>query len=249
MIELYIMSAEKETNIDAMPNLLVPQDGNHENLPVEATGKHTMTMLGTALSLRQNNDDENSKISQMSNSDTSGVHLRTKSSMLSNDTDSCLSPTVTINTSTTNNVTTASIADVLLKESRLTTSERHAYMIELYNTVQPTQYNPETLTNISTIVRNIVVKKVKFIDNEHTAGLSKEAIEATKNYPSFWKPDLSVERSMYSDIMREFPFLKNATLVTKVGAWMGMRNRVRQAIRGHRNAVQTSIQREIVLGK
>ena len=243
------MNADKELDNDTMPKLHIPQDVNDENLPVEATGKHTMPMIGTAVTLGESNDDENSKISRLSNSEGSGVHLRTKSLMLSNDTDLCLSPTATISTTSTNGITTASMADVLQKESNFTESERDAYMMELYNTVQPTQYNPETLTNISTIVRNIVVKKVKFIDNEHTAGLSKEAIEATKKYPSFWQPNLSVKRSMYNDIMREFPFLINATLVTKVGAWMGMRKRVHQAIRGHRNAVQTSIQREIVLGK
>ena len=60
---------------------------------------------------------------------------------------------------------------------------------------------------------------------------------------------MTTGQSMYSDIMSEFPQLKRATLATKVAAWMGMREKVRQAVRGHRNAVQTSIQNSIVAGK
>lgn len=83
----------------------------------------------------------------------------------------------------------------------------------------------------------------------HTSGLSKDAIEETRKYPSFWKPDLTISQSMYNDILSEFPQLKRATLSTKVAAWMGMREKVKQSVRGHRNAVQTSIQNNIVAGK
>ena len=49
--------------------------------------------------------------------------------------------------------------------------------------------------------------------------------------------------------MNEFPILKKATLHKKVQAWMGMREKVREAIRGHRNQVNTAMQNSIVTGK
>ena len=184
-------------------------------------------------------DDNHSRISMLSSSDSSGVNLRYGVQR---------HKTTTSNTSTSV-VSTNSINELLEKEAAFSKEEMDTYLIELYNTVTPTKYNNETLSNISTIVRNSVVKKIKFIDNEHTSGLSKDAIEETRKYPSFWKPDLTISQSMYNDILSEFPQLKRATLSTKVAAWMGMREKVKQSVRGHRNAVQTSIQNNIVAGK
>ena len=175
----------------------------------------------------------------LSSSDSSGVNLRYSQSHHSSSNNSTSISVVSNNC----------INEQLDKESKFTKEEKDTYLIELYNKLTPTKYNSETLSNISTIVRNSVVKKVKFIDNEHTSGLSKEAIEETRKYPSFWKPDLTVAQSMFHDILSEFPQLKRATLATKVAAWMGMREKVRQAVRGHRNAVQTSIQNSVVDGK
>ena len=184
-------------------------------------------------------DDNHSRISMLSSSDSSGVNLRYGVQR---------HKTTTSNTSTSV-VSTNSINELLEKEAAFSKEEMDTYLIELYNTVTPTKYNNETLSNISTIVRSSVVKKIKFIDNEHTSGLSKDAIEETRKYPSFWKPDLTISQSMYNDILSEFPQLKRATLSTKVAAWMGMREKVKQSVRGHRNAVQTSIQNNIVAGK
>ena len=181
-------------------------------------------------------DDNHSRISMLSSSDSSGVNLRY--GQHNNNT-----------TSITSVVSTNSINELFEKESKFTKEEKDTYLIELYNKSTPTKYNSETLSNVSTMVRNSVVKKLKFIDNEHTSGLSKEAIEETRKYPSFWKPDLTITQSMFNDILSEFPQLKKATLSTKVSAWMGMREKVRQAVRGHRNAVQTAIQNIIVDGK
>ena len=44
-------------------------------------------------------------------------------------------------------------------------------------------------------------------------------------------------------------FLKKVTLQKKVEAWMGMREKAREAIHGHRNQVNTAIQGSIVTGK
>ena len=157
-------------------------------------------------------DDNHSRISMLSSSDSSGVNLRY--GQQNNNT-----------TSITSVVSTNSINELFEKEAKFTKEEKDTYLIELYNKSTPTKYNSETLSNVSTIVRNSVVKKVKFIDNEHTSGLSKEAIEETRKYPSFWKPDLTITQSMFNDILSEFPQLKKATLSTKVSAWMGMREK------------------------
>lgn len=139
--------------------------------------------------------------------------------------------------------------ELLELESKMGEIERRNYIISLYENKRKRVFNIETLNTISSIVRNNVVKKVKFIDNEQTSGMSKEAKEETKNFPSFWKPDLSLTRSLQNDIFHEFPELSSGTLDTKVRAWMGMRDKVRKAIQGHRNAVHTAIQTDIVEGK
>ena len=138
--------------------------------------------------------------------------------------------------------------ELLELESKMGEIERRNYIISLYENKRKRVFNIETLNTISSIVRNNVVKKVKFIDNEQTSGMSKEAKEETKNFPSFWKPDLSSTRSLQNDIFHEFPELSSGTLDTKVRAWMGMRDKVRNAIQGHRNVVHTAIQTDIVEG-
>ena len=142
------------------------------------------------------------------------------------------------------------IIDIINRESKLETEDdKRIYLIGLYDMCNPIKYNKETLDSIGSIVRNKLVRNIKFIDNEHTSGLSKEGIAKARSYPSFWKPDLTRNRSLQNDIFKEFPNLSEATLFEKVEAWMGMRYKVIHAIRSHRNATQTSIQISVVEGK
>ena len=94
-------------------------------------------------------DDNHSRISMLSSSDSSGVNLRYGVQR---------HKTTTSNTSTSV-VSTNSINELLEKEAAFSKEEMDTYLIELYNTVTPTKYNNETLSNVSTIVRNSVVKK------------------------------------------------------------------------------------------
>ena len=167
-------------------------------------------------------------------------------SMMSNGNDS---ESLNLQTGGGSIVTTVSTQELLDKESKMNKNEIDAYLINLYQTLEAEKYNMETLSTVSGIVRNNIVRKVKFIDNEQTTGLSREAVEESRKYPSFWKPDLSLQKSIQNDIMNEFPLLRKATLHKKVQAWMGMREKVKEAIRGHRNHVNTAIQNSIVTGK
>ena len=135
-------------------------------------------------------------------------------------------------------------------ELGLTTYEKkRSYLIQLYDNVEAIQFSNETLSNIATVVRTTVVRNVKFVQDENTCGLSKEAIEKIRRFPSFWKPDLTKERSLQMDIINEFPNISNGTLCYKVQSWKGMREKVIHTIRAHRNCSQTSIQNSIVSGK
>ena len=135
-------------------------------------------------------------------------------------------------------------------ESELSTHEKkRSYLIQLYDTVEPIKFSKETLSNIATVVRTTIVRNVKFVQDENTCGLSKEAIEKIRRYPSFWKPDLTKERSLQMDIINEFPNISDGTLCYKVQAWKGMREKVIHAIRAHRNNTHTLIQNSIVTGK
>ena len=126
---------------------------------------------------------------------------------------------------------------------------KKSYMIQLYQRQKPLNIGKETLDNIKRIVRNNVVRNVKFISHENTSGLSKTAAEGQKKFPSFWQPNLLTKKSIQQDIFNEFPEYEYATLTTKVRAWLGMRDKVFEAIRGHRNATQTAIQKSVVEGK
>ncbi len=142
------------------------------------------------------------------------------------------------------------VVDIISRESLLVSEEdKRIYLIGLYDICNPVDYNKETLDTLGSMVRNKLVRNVKFIENEHTSGLSKEGIVKARSYPSFWKPDLTKKRSLQNDIFREFPNLSDATLFEKVEAWMGMRDKVLHAIRSHRNATHTAIQMSIVEGK
>ena len=135
-------------------------------------------------------------------------------------------------------------------ESQLSThDQKRSYMIQLYDTVEAIIFSKETLSSIASVVRTTVVRNVKFVQDENTCGLSKDTIEKIRRYPSFWKPDLTKERSLQMDIINEFPDMSNGTLYYKVQAWKGMREKVIQTIRAHRNCIQTLIQNSIVTGK
>ena len=135
-------------------------------------------------------------------------------------------------------------------ESQLSThDQKRSYMIQLYDTVEAIIFSKETLSSIASVVRTTVVRNVKFVQDENTCGLSKDTIEKIRRYPSFWKPDLTKERSLQMDIINEFPDMSNGTLYNKVQAWKGMREKVIHSIRAHRNATQTQIQSSILSGK
>ena len=140
-----------------------------------------------------------------------------------------------------------SIVDI--ERKLLSHDEKRSYLIQLYDSVEARSFSKETLSNIGTIVRTKIVRNVKFIQDENTCGLSKEAIEKIRKYPSYWKPDLTKETSLQMDIFNEFPDMTNGTLYDKVQAWKGMREKVIHSIRAHRNATQTQIQSSILSGK
>ena len=136
-----------------------------------------------------------------------------------------------------------------MERGLLTHDQKRSYLIQLYDSVEATRFSKETLSNIATIVRTKIVRNVKFIQDENTCGLSKDAIEKIRRYPSYWKPDLTKEASLQMDIFNEFPEMTNGTLYYKVQAWKGMREKVIHSIRAHRNATQTQIQSSILSGK
>jgi hypothetical protein len=127
--------------------------------------------------------------------------------------------------------------------------ENQKKLVQIYNTGEPWLLNKETLNNIGKYVRNVIVKKIKFIEGENTTGLSKEAAERTKRFPSFWQPDLTKLNSVQRDIFREYPEFDKQSLEVQARAWMGMRTKVKKEIRAHRNNVQSHIQRGIIAGK
>ena len=131
----------------------------------------------------------------------------------------------------------------------MTIEEKRQKLILWYNTNQPLKLNKETLDSVGRFVRKNIVRNIKFIDNEQTSGLSKEAIDNIRKFPSFWKPDLTTERSIQNDIFNGFPEFSNTTLMKKVSIWMGIREKVIHSIRCHRNTTQTAIQTSVVEGK
>ena len=145
------------------------------------------------------------------------------------------------------NLTSESIIISSEQQMDLDTQRRH--LIETYQTCEPYPYNKETLASIGKIVRQVLVKKVKFIEHEHTSGMSRQMIDKTRIFPSFWQPDLTQQNNIQSDLFREFEELQRSSLKTKAIAWMGMRRKVLKSIREHRNTVCTAIQQDMIAGK
>ena len=145
------------------------------------------------------------------------------------------------------NLTSESIMISSEQQMDLDTQRRH--LIETYQTCEPYPYNKETLASIGKIVRQVLVKKVKFIEHEHTSGMSRQMIDKTRIFPSFWQPDLTQQNNIQSDLFREFEELQRSSLKTKAIAWMGMRRKVLKSIREHRNTVCTAIQQDMIAGK
>lgn len=133
-------------------------------------------------------------------------------------------------------------------ENSLSDDQKRVLLINYYQTLAPCQFNKETLDDIGNKVRRLIVQKVKFISNENTCGLSREGIEKTKQFPSFWQQDLRLEKGIAYDLFQEFPDLKEAGMKDKAAAWMGMRQKVKDCIRAYRTTTQTSMQEEVVNG-
>ena len=94
-------------------------------------------------------------------------------------------PTVTINNNT----------QIQRNEATLSTPDQtQIYLVDLYKKLSPRKHTKEIIDKIGRLIQKSIVRNITFIDNENTCGLSKEAINKTCNYPSFWKPDLTKKR-------------------------------------------------------
>ena len=101
-------------------------------------------------------------------------------------------------------------------ESQMSDREKREYMIKLYSTLKCEQLNKETLDDIGKVVRTKIVRKIKFIPDEHTSGLTKSAIKNSRKFPSFWQPDLTISHSLQNNCFENFPTVSNGTLRKKV---------------------------------
>ena len=135
-----------------------------------------------------------------------------------------------------------------LDESTMTDEDKRIYLMGIYSGQMGDYLTKETLNEIGKHVRTQVVRKIKFIPFETISGLTKEAIENTRKFPSFWQPDLTVQNTVQNDIFALYPTLANGDLRTKAFAWMGMRQKVIESIRMHQNNTKNTIQKNVVEG-
>ena len=139
-------------------------------------------------------------------------------------------------------------AELIEKEKLMDVDAKRRLLIHYYQTCEPSCYNKETLAFIGKTVKRVIVRKVKFIQNEHTCGMTKKMVETTRKFPSFWQPDLTNSNTIQADLFREMEDLSESSLRTKVMAWMGMRSKVMSSIRQHRGVVSTAIQSDVLDG-
>ena len=138
----------------------------------------------------------------------------------------------------------------LLREDEKTMDEEQKkdLLIRCYAILPPTTFNVESLNTIRLIVNREIVSSVKFIRNEHVDGKTKQLKDKTKQFPSFWQPDLRQGKTMYTDILDQVGNLKHANLQTKVMYWLGIQDKVLETIRSHRSNTLTKMKRDIVEG-
>jgi hypothetical protein len=139
----------------------------------------------------------------------------------------------------------------LLREDEVTMNEEQKkdLLIRSYAILTPKVFQQESLNTIRLIVNRDIVSSVKFIRQEHVDGKSKLMKDKTKQFPSFWHPDLRQKKSMYNDILNSVGNLNNASLQYKVKYWMGIRDKVLETIRSHRSNTLTKIKKDIVEGE
>lgn len=138
----------------------------------------------------------------------------------------------------------------LLREDEKTMDEEQKkdLLIRCYAILPPTTFNVESLNTIRLIVNREIVSSVKFIRNEHVDGKTKQLKDKTKQFPSFWQPDLRQGKTMYTDILDQVGNLKHANLQTKVMYWLGIQDKVLETIHSHRSNTLTKMKRDIVEG-
>ena len=146
---------------------------------------------------------------------------------------------------------TGSLELSLLREDEVTMNEdqKKDLLIRSYAILSPKVFNQESLNTIRLIVNREIVSSVKFVRHEHVDGKSKKLKDITKQFPSFWQPDLRVQRSMYNDILNSVGNLNDASFQQKAMYWMGIRDKVLETIRSHRSNTLTKLKRDIVEGK
>ena len=155
---------------------------------------------------------------------------------------------ITLLTQCTNS---ASVQSALLREDEVTMNEeqKRDLLIRSYAILTPKSFNAESLNTIRLIVNRDIVSSVKFVRNEHVDGRSKQLRDKTKQFPSFWQPDLRKDNTMYTDILKQVGNLNNEKLQTKVMYWLGIREKVLETIRSYRSNTLTKLKKDIVEGK
>ena len=164
-----------------------------------------------------------------------------------NQEEDCVSD-VTLLTQCTNG---ASVQSALLREDEVTMNDeqKRDLLIRSYAILTPKSFNTESLNTIRLIVNRDIVSSVKFVRHEHVDGKTKQLKDRTKQFPSFWQPDLRKDNTMYTDILNQVGNLNNAKLQTKVMYWLGIREKVLETIRSYRSNTLTKLKKDIVEGK
>ena len=116
------------------------------------------------------------------------------------------------------------------------TPRRRLVMIKAYSDNIGQLHQDNTMRSINRVLRQMVLPKMKFLDN-------------TNKFGSFNRPDFTDTNSWVSKLFAKIPALDRATDRTKCQVWITYKAKIKEQFGLHRSSVTLKIKRAMIAGK
>ena len=125
------------------------------------------------------------------------------------------------------------IEDTTAEDER---KKRRLVMIKAYSDNIGQQHQDNTMRSINRVLRQMVLPKMKFLEN-------------TNKFGSFNRPDFTDPNSWVSKLFTKIPALDNATDRMKCQVWITYKAKIKEQFSLHRSSVTLKIKRAMIAGK
>ena len=140
---------------------------------------------------------------------------------------------MSLSESDSDNYNDDNIDDTTAEDER---KNRRLVMIKAYSDNIGQQHQDNTMRSINRILRQMVLPKMKFLEN-------------TNKFGSFNRPDFTDPNSWVSKLFTKIPALDNATDRMKCQVWITYKAKIKEQFSLHRSSVTLKIKRAMIAGK